>query len=544
MATTPAPKIECRLFLLWVAIITVLFFWSRLDLSHYIYYIGDGDAIVDLIRLMLASHVWDPNWTRLLDVVHPQKELLPFIEMPKPGESFYHMAGYMMMGAVLCQMLAMIGLGDVPIQMVLHVLNLVIQAGAVCLLYVIGKKSGNRLHGIFAATLFVLFPLAMLEAHYERPESWLCLLTTACLYCSLQFRTAPLRTSAIIGLLIGLSVATKASQLFLGLIPALLLLPLWLTPSDKTLVQRSIRVVTCGAALCFCLSLALAINTPFIPENLAATIAGVKHLATFYATPTYPYAQVQYHYFQQLYVSLRYFWFTLGSAWCFFFGAGLVAIAWQYRTASAVQKDYYLALSVPVLLFFFYSALQVNFIERNFSPWQGAICLISAQGMLWLWQWSKNALSRVIHVGICAVAVVALAYTPAKIDFIVLQHYIRHRDTPPRIAFQESLRSDFPGFWIKNVYPDFKGTGKAPEKPGKAPRIYQIDDINDHWTKSALQKLETQGFRQVAVYCSEFSDMSANSLTIYHAAAKNHYYVREDEWPDSVPKNYFRTNCP
>jgi hypothetical protein len=542
--TTPSPKIEHRLFLLWLAGITMLFLWSRLDLSHYIYYFGDGDAIVDLIRLMLTSHVWDPNWTRLLDVVHPQKELLPFIEMPNPGDHFYHMAGYMMIGAVLCRILAMIGLGDVPIQMVLHVLNLVIQVGMLCLLYTIGKKSSHRLLGIFTATLFVLFPLAMLEAHYERPESWLCLLTTACLYCSLQFRTAPLRYSAIIGLLIGLSVASKASQLFLGFIPALLLLPVWLNTKEKTLAQRSVLVVLYGTTLCVCLSLALAINTPFIPENLPATIAGIKHMASFYATPAYPYDQVQYGYFQQIFVSLRYFWFTLGSAWCFFFGAGLINIIVQYHTASDAQKDYYLVLSVPLLLFFLYSALQVNFIERNFSPWQGAICLISAQGMLWLWQWGKRSLSRVIHFCACVVAVLALAYTPAKIDFIVLQHYIQHRDTPPRLAFQESLKEGFPGFWIRNVYFDFKMTGKAPEKPAKAPRIYQIDDMNDHWTQSALQKLETQGFRQVAIYCSEFSGMPPNSLTIYHAAAKNHYYVREDEWPDSVPKNYFKTNCP
>jgi len=522
----------------------VLFLWSRIDTSQYIYYFGDGDAIVDLIRLMLTSHQWDPNWVRLVDVVHPQAELLPFLEIPKPGEHFYHMAGYMMIGAVLCQMLAMIGLGDVPIQMVLHVLNLVIQVGVICLLYAIGKKSGNRLLGIFAATLFVLFPLAMLEAHYERPESWLCLLATACLYYSLQFRTAPLRYSSIIGLLIGLSGASKASQLFLGLIPALLLLPTWLNTSGKTLVQRSILVIACGVVLCICLSLALAINTPFIPENLAATITSVKHMASFYATPTYPYDEEKYNYLRQFGVSLSYFRFTLGTAWCFFFSAGLIKITVQYRSASDAQKDFYLVLSVPLLLFFFYSALQVNFIERNFSPWQGAICLVSAQGMLWLWQWGERSLSRIMRVFACVVAVLALAYTPARIDLIVLQHYIWHRDTPPRIAFQETLKNDFPGFWIKNVYFDFKVTGKAPEKPGKAPRLYQVDDMNDHWTKSALQKLESQGFRQVALYCSEFSDLPANSLTIYHAAAKNHYYVREDEWPDAVPKNYFKTNCP
>jgi len=217
----PVSRLTSLVYATGIALLLAAFFASRLDASHYIYYFGDGDAIVDLISLMLGNGTWDPNWAYLVDIIHPQQELMPFIEVPKPGEHFYHMGGYMVLGAVICKSLAIVGFHP-PIQAVLHALNVVIQLGILALLWQTGKRLGNPAIGAVAMALFILFPLAMLEAHYERPESWLCLLTTLLLYCCFDFRPAPLRFSVITGAVGGLSMATKFSQLYLGLIPALL----------------------------------------------------------------------------------------------------------------------------------------------------------------------------------------------------------------------------------------------------------------------------------------------------------------------------------
>ena len=114
----------------------------------------------------------------------------------------------------------------------------------------------------------------------------------------------------------------------------------------------------------------------------------------------------------------------------------------------------------------------------------------------------------------------------------------------PRIEFQETLKKDFQGFWIKNVHVTVGFTNAIPEKPEKAPRIYHLEDYNQYWNAPHLKKLKENGFVHVGTYCSDFYDLPASNYTIYHAAAKNHYWVRQDEWPATVAPGYFKTNCP
>lgn len=136
------------------------------------------------------------------------------------------------------------------------------------------------------------------------------------------------------------------------------------------------------------------------------------------------------------------------------------------------------------------------------------------------------------------------AWKPLELDYRFVQHHIRHAGYQPRIDFQENLKKDFAGFWIKNVHITAGFLSSLPEIPGKAPRIYQFEDYNQYWTAPHFEKLKANGFVQIATYCSDFHDLPASNYTIYHAAAKNHYFVRQDEWPQTVAQDYFRTNCP
>jgi len=490
-----------------------------------------------MIRLILSSHDWDPNWPRIINNIHIQPELLPYANLPKVGEYLYNMSGYVIVAASVCKIIYSLGFTQIPIQTILHGLNVVVQTLTVFLLFSIGKKLNGRALGLLAATFFTVFPLAVLEAHYERIESWLCLLATATLYCSFSFRTAPLRQSFLIGALIGLALVTKVNLLYLGFIPAILLVNFWLDTTSGSLAQRNKKFGSYGALVITGILLAASINSPYLMRHIPETIEATKNLANFYMTPEYPYAEEHYSYFSQLLVCLRYFWFTLGPLWCIFAVAGLLT----YKKNS----EFYWMLTVPLLCFIFFSALQVNFFERNYSPLEGYICLIAALGVFYIQQWSKHFLTNsAIRIFTPPVIVFSMLYTPLKLDTDVVSHYMKNSDKPPRNAFQEILKNDFPGFWIKNISVVYKDKHPTPERPPKAPRIYQLDDLNDHWSRDALLALQTQGFKKVAIYCSEFSHLPPNTFTIYHAAAKNHYFVREDEWPAEVPRDYFKTNCP
>jgi len=539
-----SPKTEQRFFLLWIALIASFFLWSRLDFSSHIYYFGDGNVVVELIQTMMANHDWDPNWARVADKIHQPEELTSLTEASSKPDIFYHMSGYMLFGAAICKTLFSLGFPDLPVQAVLRGFNVFLQLATLLILYSIGKSMLNRYAGLLAATLFVLFPLVVMEAHYERPETWLCFLTVALVYSCLHFQKAPLRYSALIGILIGLSLATKLSQLFLGLMPALLLVHFWLARKTGNFRSRTTTLILFSVLIVTCVALTICIHTPFIVKNAKATLEGLRGMASFYATPTYPYAEEHYSFAGQMLVSFNYFIFTLGYTWCVFIAASVFFLAKEYLQNPASGKITNLVIVVPVLFIFIYSALQVNFVERTFSSIEGILCLMVALGAIRFFQW-LNKFSKIpmLKYSFLFLVLAALFYKALVNDYLFVQRYIKHPDKTPRILFQESLKNEFQGFWIKNVYFAYKVTNHLPEKPAKTPRIYQIDDLNEHWTKDYLGILEKNGFIKVGSYCSDFYDMPQNTLTIYHGAAKNHYYVREDEWPANVPTGYFKTNC-
>lgn len=526
------------------ALAVLFFFWTRIDFSNRIYYFGDGNVVVELIRLMLSSHDWDPNWWRLETMITPQPEALTPTPSHDSSSIFYNLAGYILTGAGITKILYGLGFGDWPIPAILRGFNILIQMATLWLLYLTGKKLFNTYAGLLAALLFVVFPLVVMEAHYERPETWLCFLLTAALCCCVYFYDAPLRYSALIGVLTALSMASKTNQILLLAMPGLLLLHSWLTTKTETAAVKTKKLFISGAAMLLCLLLTLFIHTPFLLTHLGDVIQGLKDQAVFYHSSAYPYSEEHYSFAGQLLVSLRYFHFTLGSLWCLFFVIGFVFLVNDYLQAPTSKKIVNITIVLPIVILFTFSASLTVFAERSLSSLEGSLCLVTAVGFVYALQQLQQLIkNRALSTALTSAFLLLMLLTPLHLSYVFVDSYIHHPKKPKRVLFQEELKKDFPKFWIKNVYFALKVRGELPDKPEKAPRLYQIDDLNEHWTPKYLALLEQNGFRKVATYCSEFSKQPPNTLTIYHAAAKNHYYVRSDEWPAEVATGYFKTNC-
>lgn len=518
-----------QLFFYTTLFVALLFFcWSRFDGSNRIYYFGDGTNIINMIALLVEGYGWDESLVKLIEQHTHQKELDPFINLPSPDGHYYNFSGYVMVAATVCKVLYAIGAESLSITQIVHGLNVVFQALTLGLLFGIGRRLGDRNTGLLAIVFFVAFPLAVMEAHYERQESWLCLLGTALIYVALRFHEAQRLACILMGVLIGLSITAKYSHVFLGIVPAILIASEWRR-------QKLSVLVSYGALVSVALIVAMAINVPTLFLHFDDYLAEISGITKIYQRVNYPYAMEHYSYTGQLGVILTYFAKTLGWLWLAFLLVGLLVLLVPRWRPANIKTSAALAITTPVLFLVFYFAAQLIFIERNFATVEGLISIISAIGI------TQLARQRLV---LLVVLMAATLFVPIKLDMVFVNHYVQKPENPPRRVFESKLKTNFEGFWIKNVYFTHNMTGEPPEKAPKMPRLYRVEDLNEHWSRHYVEKLQASGFSRVAVYCSEFSHLPPNNLTIYHSAAKYHYFVRHDEWPAGVANDYFLNNCP
>lgn len=513
----------------------ILFFcWSRFDNSDRIYYFGDGNTIVSMIGLLVEGRSWDDAIIQLIETQTYQEELKPFTNLPSADHHYYNFSGYVMLAATVCKGLYAIGLDSLSIPRILHGLNVTFQGLTLILLYLVANRAGGRFTGLWAMAFFTAFPLALIESHYERQESWLCLLGTALVYVALRFHEAPRIISLLMGILIGLSITAKYSHVYLGIVPAILLASQLLHSPASSRMHAARDFITNGLIVVTGIVLAMAINVPSLMMHLPDYFAEIRGITQIYQKVNYPYAMEQYSYLGQMGVIANYFMHTLGGLWIAAFVIGTIVLLVPRWRPEAITLPVALVITTPVLFLVVYFSAQLIFIERNFATVEGLISIISAIGLVKITQQRQ----------VLAAAVLALILiVPIRLDIAVVSHYFTKQDNPPRQAFELPLKQDFEGFWIKNVYFTHNYTGALPEKAPKAPRLYKVEDLNEHWSRDYVAKLQASGFTRVAVYCSEFAQLPPNNLTIYHSAAKYHYFVRNDEWPADVAKDYFRSNC-
>lgn len=522
------------------------FLWTRIDTSDHLYFVGDGTVIVAMIEEMLKSGNWTADVGRIAHTLQVQAEWQPYAEdVPQAGSHYFNLSGYVVVATAFCKGLQILGFDALSTPYMLHGFNVLLQGVTLWLLFWIGKLMVGRTMGLLIIFFFTLLPLAVTEAHYERPESWLAFLSALILLALLTYSKAPKRSALIIGSALGFSVAVKFSQFFLGIIPFLLLCHLFWNSSKESGRLRLRSLLVGGVIMAGGMIAALAINVPFVFSHLADYFHEVSTTSGFFDVPHPLYAIEHYRYISQLLYISNYFLSTLGIVWCLILLWGLQACL--SPSASDLQMAWYyrLSLVIPPLFILFFFSLKYNFMERVFSSTEPMLCIVSAIGVRSIYVLSKKSFSRQWLLNASMFFLLALVlYKPIELNYKFVQHYVRQPGYQPRIEFQDLLKKDFHGFWIKNLHMTLGFSGELPEKPEKAPRIYHVEDFNQYWNSHYLEKLQKHHFVLIATYCSDFYEMPSSNYTIYHAPAKNHYLVRQDEWPDTVQLGYFKTNCP
>jgi len=527
-------------------LVILLFGWTRIDTSDHLYFIGDGTLIVTLIEEMLKSGDWTADIGRVAHTVQIQAEWQPYAEdLPWPGGHYFNLSGYVVVATAFCKGLQILGFDSLSIPFMLRGFNVVLQSLTLTLLFFMGRQIAGRSLGLLNMLFFTLLPLTVTEAHSERPESWLIFLTTLMLCASLKYPQAPRRSAFIIGSAFGFSVAVKFSQLFLGVIPFAVLCHLFSQPSSTSFFARMRDVFFHGAIMAVGAVLAIVITVPVILQNLPDYFREVARISHFFDTPHPMYATGNYHYLSQLMYMGNYFQATLGIAWCLMLLSGFYLCLFPPAFGIRMPLYYRLSLVIPPAFILFYFALKFNFMERVFSATEPMLCILSALGASSIYKLAeKFSDKKILSISVMFFVMGLVFYKPMELNYKFVQHHIRQPGYQPRLEFQEMLKNDFYGFWIKNVHVTAGFTGAIPEIPGKAPRIYHLEDYNQYWSAPHHERLQQNSFILIATYCSDFFDLPQSNHTIYYAAAKNHYWVRQDEWPAAIAPGYFKTNCP
>lgn len=528
-------------------LVIIFFIWSRVNSSDYVYLMGDGTGIVALIQEMLASGDWTADFSRIADRLSLQEEWQPYTgtDLPRSDGHYFNLSGYIVVATAVCALVQAAGGFDLSIPFILHGFNVLLQTLTLCLLFNIGRQMAGRWLGLLGVLFFTLLPLAVTEAHYERPESWLAFLSSLILFALLQYEQAPRRSLLTMGMAMGFSLAVKFSQLFLGLIPLCLFACVLGQADQAPFSTRWRRVVMDGVILGLGLIAVLAINVPFVLTHLPEYFHEVRISSSFYDIPHPMYSMAHYDYVSQLGFISHYFHSTLGIAWCVLLLLGFYKCFFSPVTGVSMPLYYRLSLVLPPLFLLFFFSTKDNFTERTFAATEPMLCMVSALAFYSLGSTLRRlSIPAWIQLGILPVLLALVLASAFKLNYVFVQNHIRQAGYVPRITFQENLKKDFPGFWIKNVHVTLGFVGAIPEKPGKAPRIYHLEDYNQYWSAPHGEKLRHSGFVLIATYCSDFAELPASNHTIYHAAAKNHYWVRQEEWPATVAPGYFKTNCP
>lgn len=503
--------------------VLAFFAWSRYDSSEKVYFFGDGNLAVEMVELMLREGDRDANWHRLAGRLQVPEALQKYAPAPDPQGHFYNMSGYFVLATHFTSLLPdRLSLNTAQS---LRLLNVLLQTATLLLLALIARQWQDRWLALIALLFYVAFPLAMMEAHYERTEALLTFLATLLLYGAFLFGRRPFTAAVLMGIALGLSLASKISQLYLGLVPALLFASvLWRCNAGQWLQQVK-QVLLQALVLLAALLVSIYLTVPFILEHPLLYLDEVRDLMAIQQHPETPYLIENYSMLQQWRITVSYFVSTLGAAWLVLLAAGALYAcrSWQGRL-----------VAVPVIFLVLYLGQYHSFFERNFSALIPYLCLLAALPLA--------ALCRKYPPLLLLALLVALP--SLQLSHTLVTRFFHGNDYQQRQAFQNQLKEDFHGYWVKSIDDGYVRHAVLPTVPDGKPRIYVVEDFNHPSVGRYLQLLSDAGYVRMGEYRSDFYGMVPNNITIYHEAGAYHYFVRRNDWPSALAQDYFKTNRP
>ncbi len=502
-----------------------LFGMLRFDNSERIYFPVDDQIVLWLVDEIVATGNWQPDWYRVDEKLQRSEYFQQQAEgadMPHPHH--YNFSGHILSAAVIVKCLRTLGV-QTPTITLLHHISFFWDSVSWLLLIGCARRLNNNINfARCAALLYAVFPLAVQGSIYARPDAFLTCMGTAILYFALsatQYKrwqwllvTAATLTAAIIG---------KASQLMLGLLPALALsAPLLFAPARRT--WRELATLT-GNGLLLLLLIALFCNAVFAAADMTAQDfwLSLQAIQIYYYHPGPPDTLEHYSYTAQLLKIAHYFYTTLG--WPLIAGLLIGSLALWRRT----DKTAALLLTTTPLVFLLYFASVPAFFDRSFCPLAANIVLLCAAGLYAAFERIPVIQQQsALQLFFTALA----AWQPASINYHLYTDLLREHHNDKRLAFQQQLKQQWSEkygheFWIKNISISDTFSQTAPPPISGKPRIYVAQDLNEWSSRQYLQTLRDNGFMEIAEYRGGFADLPTCSLITVHEAARYVYFVRK-----------------
>ncbi|HSC76183.1 MAG TPA: glycosyltransferase family 39 protein [Pseudomonadales bacterium] len=518
----------------WVAL-AVIFFALRFDASERTYFQIDDQVVVWLVDDAVNKNNWQPDWYRAGEenkkTTDKDYAAARAANHDLPHDHHYNFSAHILLSAAIIKPLRLLGL-DTPTIALLHHIALMWDTLSLLLLIATARRlGGQRLDGqalaLCSAMIYTVFPLAVQGSHYARPDALLTAMGSAVLWLALQKTTLQhWRWLLANGVFIGVAVGGKASQLMLGMYPALASSVVLLNPQNRK-SKTFLSITLDGVVLLSVIAAVLALM--FFIGNITAQDfwLSVQSIQLYYQHPNPPDTLEHYSFGAQLFKILHYFYATLG------WPLVLAIIAGAIFLTRKADKLPLLLLTVPPVFFILYFASLPAFFDRSFCALAAGIVLLAAIGI-------TNTINSILSLPakcFFIVATTALAcWKPVVIQYHLQTDHLRSHHNDNRLAFQQQLKQDWSQktgveYWLKNISALDLFSQTLPEKPPKNPRIYVAEDMNDWNSRDYLQKLRNNGFVQIAEFEGDFADMPTNSLITVHEAARFVYFVRQDDMP-------------
>jgi hypothetical protein len=526
------------LLALWLSLFA-LFFSLRFDASVRTYFQIDDLVVVWLVDDAVNHGNWQPDWDRVgkkaAEETGKDFSAARAASRDLPHDHHYNFSAHILLSAAIIKPLRVFGINASTVAL-LHHIALVWDTLSLLLLIAAARRLGGQPLAICSAIIYTFFPLAVQGSHYARPDAFLTAMGSALLWLALQKKSfIHWRWLLANGLVLGLAVGGKASQLMLGIFPAL--------ASSAVLLDKAqwkpgtlARIAADGIAL-FALVAAVLWLMFFVGDMTAQDFwLSMRSIQLYYEHPNPPDTLEHYSYGAQLLKTLHYFYATLGWPLVLALFAGAITLARK------PDKLPLLLLTVPLVFFLLYFASMQAFFDRSFCSLASGIVLLAAIGITTVVNMVTGNAIRALPARIFAVALITVlaCWKPLVIQYHLQTEHLRQYHDPERLAFQQKLRQDWSektgvDFWLKNIDTRDLFSQSLPEKPQKNPRIYVAEDMNDWNSRDYLKKLRDNGFVQIAEFEGDFADMPTNSLITVHQAARFVYFVRSDEVP--APKS-------
>ena len=409
-----------------------------------------------------------------------------------------------------------------------RILAALADTASVAMMFVIGRRMYGRWTGLLAAALTAFAVIHIQHAHFYRPEPFTVLASLAALWAMLRLiDTRRSRDAALLGVMVGLAVATKVSVA--PLILPLLLTMLWIAKDRAGGQWRHLDPLAAAqilplAALTGLTALAVfAIATPYALLDWPQFIGEVREQAEM--------ARQAGHWpFTWQYADTPAFWYQIRQTAVWGLGLPLGIAAWvaapftlwmAWRGGKTQRADgLLLAWAVPAFLFL--EMFEVKFLRYVF-PLMPFYILMAARMMTTLVQWAGER-RRVSKSG--AVAAAANDFIPDDAPFSEEWHA-----TPPTVGddvlFDEPLAGDAPFSDDWHATPPLSGVtvpSPVPARPsdgaGQLPWRIDIKRLINRWACPASIALLTVIIAATVWYAIAF-------VGIY---SRPHTAVAASEW--------------